>query len=244
MTDESPPTTDALPAPERPYAEAEFSEAVFPGLTQSCDPRQPFRDSMYPHVVPDILTCEERDELCRLQKEYRARQEVNERYAPQKIHAHLDKIRQRMIDDHENAEKHVATLTADRQGFHALRMGAKERVRRFACHECTDFALPVLRRSLPVIQERIDIIDADFQNHWHRCSGQTGEGKQSPVAAGLRGLQREVQERITKLEKVQEERLITTGGGSPYFLQSPLEMVRGLVKWMPQFDDVTEAQQS
>tara|TARA_R110000868_G_scaffold400732_1_gene675433 strand:- start:895 stop:1527 length:633 start_codon:yes stop_codon:yes gene_type:complete len=191
----------------------------------SRDSRQPFADSEHLAELPDQLTASEHDTYVVLQNEYLRLRTANEAFNAANFHAYADEIREKMVLDPEGAPDLAASLVAERQGFSALRLAAKERCRRHSVGKIAPFVLPILKRSLAPIQERIDLIDQDYSGHWERTSGACCH-RESPVANGLRALKNDIESRIIDLEKV-------IRNPKEYWMSGAGRQLRGLIRWAP-----------
>jgi hypothetical protein len=171
---------------------------------------------------PDPLTSEERKHIAELQSEFLRLAEINARFAPERIHQHLDTLREKLILDPGNGQ-YAAQLVAERAGFHQMKMTSKEACRRFTVGSCVQPCLEILRRCPDELQYVIERIDENFQSHWSAC-GQCGDGQQSPIAGSFRNLQRDIRDRITRLEAIK---------ANDYFMTSPKKMLAGVLRWLP-----------
>ena len=206
---------------------------------ESTDSRQPFKDSDHLVDLPDLLTAEQKDELVKLQKQYRALVEANNKFDPAKWHAQADSLRERMVQHPEESEALSAQLAASRAGFTELRLAAKERTRRHVCLTVVPWCIPILEKALEPIRERISLIDADFRQHFERCAGHQGCGHESPLTSGLRSLEADIERRLIELRDVsqKQKRVGDRVGQGPYYMTGPLKQLRGLVRWLPTEED-------
>ena len=206
---------------------------------ESTDKRQPFADSEFLIDLPDLLSADEKDQLVRLQKEYRQLVDANAQYDPVKWSQQADTLRERMISHPTEAEALSAQLAASRAGFSELRLASKEKVRRHVCLKVVPWVIPILESALEPIRERIQMINDDFRQHFERCAGHQGCGHESPLTSALRTLESEVERRLIELRDVhkKQKRVGDRVRQGPYFMTSPLRILRGLVKWLPTVDE-------
>ncbi|MDA0812889.1 MAG: hypothetical protein O3C21_10945, partial [Verrucomicrobia bacterium] len=152
--------------------------------SESTDRRQPFEDSEFLTDLPDLLTEPEKNDLVKLQKEFRQLADANAQHDPVRWHQQAGRLREEMVQHPERAEALSAQLAASRAGFSELRLASKERVRRHVCLVCVPFCIPILEKALAPIRERISLIRDDFKAHFRRCAGHDGCGHESPLTSG------------------------------------------------------------